>query len=305
MMKLLHFLVLLAAFFGSCTSSAPVSGSHAERVVSELHDPASRKVLVACHRGDWRNYPENSLAAIESVIRMGADIVEIDLALTADSVLVVCHDRTLNRTTTGRGLIAEIPYDSIRRCFLKSCHGVATSHRMPTLREALELCKDRIVVNIDKGYQYYDLVQVLSEELGVTGQLLIKGKSPVADVAAKFARYEHNMMYMPIIDILKPKGQALFAEYLGTNTVPLAYEVCWSEYTPEVEACMKQVLASGSKLWVNSLWPSLCGGLCDDAAFDGDPAAVYGQLVGMGATMIQTDRPELLISYLRSRGLHD
>ena len=305
MMKLLHFLVLLAAFFGSCTSSSPVSGSHAEQVVSELHDPASKKVLVACHRGDWRNYPENSLAAIESVIRMGADIVEIDLALTADSVLVVCHDRTLNRTTTGRGLIAEIPYDSIRRCFLKSGHGVATSHRMPTLREALELCKDRIVVNIDKGYQYYDLVQVLSEELGVTGQLLIKGKSPVADVAAKFARYEHNMMYMPIIDILKPKGQALFAEYLDTNTVPLAYEVCWSEYTPEVEACMKKVLASGSKLWVNSLWPSLCGGLCDDAAFDGDPAAVYGKLVDMGATLIQTDRPELLISYLRSRGPHD
>jgi len=262
-------------------------------------------VLVACHRGDWRNWPENSLAAIESVIGMGADIVEIDLALTSDSVLVVCHDRTLNRTTTGKGLIAEIPYDSVQRCFLKSGHGVATSHRMPTLREALELCKDRIVVNIDKGYQYYDLVQRLSEELGVTGQLLIKGKSPVADVAAKFSRYEHNMMYMPIIDILKPKGQALFAEYLDTNTVPLACEVCWSEYTPEVEACMRKVVAGGSKLWVNALWPSLCGGLCDDAAFEGDPAAVYGKLVDMGATMIQTDRPELLISYLRSRGLHD
>ena len=273
--------------------------------MAEIHNPSSRKVLVACHRGDWRNYPENSLAAIESVIGMGADIVEIDLALTSDSVLVVCHDRTLNRTTTGKGLIAEIPYDSVRRCFLKSGHGVATSHRMPTLREALELCKDRIVVNIDKGYQYYDLVQRLSEELGVTGQLLIKGKSPVADVAAKFSRYEHNMMYMPIIDILKPKGQALFAEYLDTNTVPLAYEICWDRPAPEVEACMRKVVAGGSKLWVNSLWPSLCGGLCDDAAFEGDPAAVYGKLVDMGATMIQTDRPELLISYLRSRGLHD
>ena len=42
-----------------------------------------------------------------------------------------------------------------------------------------------------------------------------------------------------------------------------------------------------------------------DGTFDGDPAAVYGKLVDMGATMIQTDRPELLISYLRSRGLHD
>ena len=273
--------------------------------MAEIHNPSSRKVLVACHRGDWRNYPENSLAAIESVIGMGADIVEIDLALTSDSVLVVCHDRTLNRTTTGKGLIAEIPYDSVQRCFLKSGHGVATSHRMPTLREALELCKDRIVVNIDKGYQYYDLVQNLSEELGVTGQLLIKGKSPVADVAAKFSRYEHNMMYMPIIDILKPKGQALFAEYREKGIVPLAYEICWDRPAPEVETCMREVVAGGSKLWVNSLWASLCGGLDDDRAFEGDPAAVYGKLVDMGATMIQTDRPELLISYLRSRGLHD
>ena len=110
---------------------------------------------------------------------------------------------------------------------------------------------------------------------------------------------------MPIIDILKPKGQALFAEYRDKGITPLAYEVCWSEYTPEVKECMDKVVAGGSKLWVNSLWASLCGGLDDDAAFGGDPAEVYGKLVDMGATMIQTDRPELLISYLRSRGLHN
>ena len=304
MKKLLILLSGLSLFCG-CTQTEPVSGTRAAAIVAEIHNPSSKNVVVACHRGDWRNWPENSLAAIESVIGMGADLVELDLALTSDSVLVVCHDRTLNRTTTGRGLIAEIPYDSVQRCFLKSGHGVATAHRMPTLREALEVCKDRIVVNIDKGYQYYDLVQALSEELGVTGQLLIKGKSPVEDVAAKFSSYEHNMMYMPIIDILKPKGQALFAEYRDKGITPLAYEVCWSEYTPEVEACMREVISGGSKLWVNSLWPTLNGGLCDDAAFEGDPAEVYGKLVDMGATMIQTDRPELLISYLRSRGLHD
>ena len=225
MKKLLILLSGLLLLQTSCSRPASAPASRAEGIVAEIHNPSSRKVLVACHRGDWRNYPENSLAAIESVIGMGADIVEIDLALTSDSVLVVCHDRTLNRTTTGKGLIAEIPYDSVQRCFLKSGHGVATSHRMPTLREALELCKDRIVVNIDKGYQYYDLVQRLSEELGVTGQLLIKGKSPVADVAAKFSRYEHNMMYMPIIDILKPKGQALFAEYREKGIVPLDFYI--------------------------------------------------------------------------------
>ena len=305
MKKLLILLSGLLLLQTSCSHSASVPGNHADWVVSELHDPSSDKVLVACHRGDWRNWPENSLAAIESVIGMGADIVELDLALTSDSVLVVCHDRTIDRTTSGKGRVCDITYDSIRRCVLKTGHGVKTTHRMPTLREALEVCKDRIVVNVDQGYEYYDLVLGVTEELGVTEQILIKGKRSTDVVAAKFSEHPRNMMYMPIIDILKPKGQALFAEYRDKGITPLAYEVCWSEYTPEVKECMDKVVARGSKLWVNSLWPTLNGGLCDDAAFEGDPAEVYGKLVDMGATMIQTDRPELLISYLRSRGLHD
>ena len=304
MKKLLILLSSLSLFCG-CTQTEPVSGTRAAAIVAEIHNPSSKNVVVACHRGDWRNWPENSLAAIESVIGMGADIMELDLKLTKDSVLVVCHDRTIDRTTSGKGRVCDITYDSIRRCVLKTGHGVKTTHRMPTLREALEVCKDRIVVNVDQGYEYYDLVLGVTEELGVTEQILIKGKRSTDVVAAKFSEHPRNMMYMPIIDILKPKGQALFAEYRDKGITPLAYEVCWSEYTPEVKECMDKVVASGSKLWVNSLWPTLNGGLCDDAAFEGDPAEVYGKLVDMGATMIQTDRPELLISYLRSRGLHD
>ena len=302
MKKLLTLLACLP-LLGACTQTAPVSGNRAEAIVAEIHNPHSKNVVVASHRGDWRNYPENSLDAIESVIGMGVDIMELDLKLTSDSVLVLCHDRTIDRTTSGKGRVCDITYDSIQRCVLKTGHGVKTTHKMPTLREALEVCKDRIVVNVDQGYEYYDLVLAITEELGVTDQILIKRSTDV--VAAKFAEHPRNMMYMPIIDILKPQGKALFDEYQQKGIVPLAYEVCWDKYTPEVKECMDKVVAGGSKLWVNSLWASLCGGLDDDAAFEGNAVEVYGKLVDMGATMIQTDRPELLISYLRSRGLHD
>ena len=304
----LLFLAAAALLGAACgeRAAAPQTLNRADAIVAEIHNPQSKKVLVATHRGDWRNYPENSIPAIESVIRMGADIMELDLKLTSDSVLVLCHDRTIDRTTSGRGRVCDITYDSIRRCKLRRAHNVITdSLRMPTLREALAVCKDRIVVNVDQGYEYYDLVLAVTEELGVTEQILIKGKRPTEVVAAKFAEHPRNMMYMPIIDILKPQGQQLFAEYQQKDITPLAYEVCWDRWTPEVGECMRQIVAGGSKLWVNSLWASLCGGLDDDRAFDGDPAEIYGELIGMGATMIQTDRPELLIRYLRSRGLHD
>ncbi len=280
--------------------------NRAERIVAEMHNPASKNVLVISHRGDWRNWPENSIPAIESIIEMGVDIMELDLKLTADSVLVLCHDHTINRTTTGKGKVCEITYDSIMKCSLKRQHNVKIDGmRMPTLREALEVCKDRIVVNIDQGYEYYDLALAITEELGVTDQVLIKGKRATDVVAAKFAEYPNNMMYMPIIDILKPQGKALMEEYKTKGIVPLAYEVCWNEYTPEVKECMDYVVANGSKLWVNSLWPSLCGGVDDDTAFVEGADKIYGQLLDMGATMIQTDRPELLLDYLRSKGLHD
>ena len=305
MKRLVSCILAIPALLWGCAgpkTAAPEYPTHAAKIVAEIHDPASKYVVVASHRGDWRNYPENSIPAIESVIRMGVDIMELDLKLTKDSVLVLCHDHTIDRTTTGRGRVCDITYDSIQRCFLRTAHGVRTPRKMPTLREALEVCKDRIVVNIDQGYEFYDMALKISEELGVTEQMLIKGKRPAEVVAAKFAAYPHNMMYMPVIDILKPQGRELFEEYRKSEKQPLAYEVCWDEYTPEVEACMKRIVDGGSKLWVNSLWPSLCGGLNDDRAFRGETEEVYGRLLDMGATIIQTDRPELLIRYLESKG---
>ena len=65
---------------------------------------------------------------------------------------------------------------------------------------------------------------------------------------------------------------------------------------------MRQVVAGGSTLWVKSLWDSICGGLSDDKAFTESPDEVYGRLLDMGASIIQTDRPELLIRYLEAQG---
>ena len=301
-MKKYQFLLLALAALVSA-ACGPKYANKAEKVVAELHNPNSKYVVVVAHRGDWRNYPENSIPAIESVIRMGVDIVELDLKMTSDSVLVLSHDGTCNRTTTGKGPISTMTLDSLKGFNLKYAHGVKSPHKMPTLKEALEVCKDRIVVNIDQGYQYYDQVIAITEELGVTDQILIKGKRMLADVNAKMAEYEHNMMYMPIIDILYPKGADLFNQYMEAGEVPLAYEVCFAELNDTVRDCCKKVIESGSKLWVNTLWASLNGGYDDNAAFEAkDPAEVYDVILDLGTSIIQTDRPEMLIKYLEKKG---
>ena len=317
-MKKLAFLAALLLTVSACTQ-APKYASRAEAILAQMHNPSSKYVVVAVHRGDWRNYPENSIPAIESVIRMGADIVEIDIHMTADSVLVLCHDRTVNRTTNfskvfrdqpGKSSrIADLTLDEIKSLCLKRAHGVEIDTlRMPTLEEALLCCKDRICVNIDKGYDYYDAVNQLTERLGVTDQVLIKGKKSIEDVAAHEAPYEHNVMYMPIVDIQKESGRKLFDSYMEQGVVPFAYEVCWQNNDDNAfpEVCAK-IREQGSKIWINTIWASLCGGNGndDDAAFEcKDPGEVYQQYMDQGVSLIQTDRPELLIGWLTKNGRH-
>ncbi|MGN0006729.1 MAG: glycerophosphodiester phosphodiesterase family protein [Alistipes sp.] len=285
--------------------------SRAERILRELRNPESEYVIVISHRGDWRNYPENSLEAIESAINMGVDIVEMDIHRTADGVLVLCHDKTINRTTNGKGKISEITYDSIRRCCLRSEHGVGMpKYRMPTLAEALDLCRNRVMINIDKGYDYYDQILPMLEERDMVEQVIIKDKKSPDKVAAKLAAHERNMIYMPIINYTAQrwdKHSELFEAYLASDIRPLAYEMCWDGTLKGHQKQFDRVLKSGARLWVNTLWDSLCGGekhgYEDDRAVK-NPDAVYGGVLKMGVTMIQTDRPALLIGYLDEKGRH-
>jgi len=280
-------------------------GNKALKVVETLHDPNSQYVVVVSHRGDWRNYPENSIPAIESVIRMGVDMMELDLKRTKDSVLVLCHDGTLDRTTTGHGLISDYTYEELLQFDLKRGHGIAIPGlKIPTLRQALEVCKDKITVNVDQGYEYYDQVLEIAEELGVTDQLLIKGGHLWPEVQQKLAEHEHNLMYMPVVTLDGSEwSHKLFESYITSEEPQMAYELCFNELNDEARETVNRVLESGSKVWVNTIWASLCGGYDDDRAYDsGDPASVYNPILNLGVSIIQTDRPEFLIRYLESIG---
>ena len=138
-------------------------------------------------------------------------------------------------------------------------------------------------------------------------QVLIKGKEEPAVVQAKLAGYKKNMMYMPIVDLHK-EGKVEFLQAHLDSFPCIAYELCWRPgYADKFEKAAKDIVKAKSKVWVNTLWASLCGGLDDDFAVESAENAekAYGYMVKHGATLIQTDRPALLINYLRSKGLHE
>ena len=241
---------------------------------------------------------------------MGVDMVEIDVQRTADGTLVCCHDRTVDRTTTGKGKISELTTDYIATLKLKEGDRV-TEHGMPTLAEALDLCRDRVLINIDKGYRYYDQILELLVERNMVKQVVIKDSKKPTTIAARFAKHSQNMLYMPIIKYNAKhweRHQPLFDSYINSDLDVIAYEICWDGTLKGERKIFNRVLAKGDRLWINTLWDSLCGGkehsFADDNALNGNEHKIYGKLLKYGATMIQTDRPELLLAYLTAKGRH-
>lgn len=300
---------ILCSIF-ALVAATTLAQSRAERILAQIRNPKSKYVVVIAHRSDWRHYPENSLAAMEGAIKMGVDMVEIDVQRTKDGVLVCCHDKSVDRTTTGKGNVKDLTADYISTLKLKTKDGV-TEYGMPTLAQALDLCRDRVLINIDKGINYYDQILQLLKERNMVEQVVIKSSKKPTTVAKYFAKHSQNMLYMPIINYREKNWERhspLFESYLASDVPTIAYEICWDGTLKGEQKVFKRVIKSGAKLWVNTLWDSLCGGkehsFADNNALNGNEDKIYGTLLKRGVTMIQTDRPQLLLDYLESKGRH-
>lgn len=260
------------------------------------------KVSVISHRGDWRNTPENSIRAIQNCIDLGVNMVEIDIKKTKDNELILLHDKTLDRTTTGKGLPQDYTLAEIKQMRLRNGAGVATSHQIPTLEEAMIVAKGKIWVNIDKGYDYFDLVEKVLEKTGTTQQVLIKAGLPYQKVVAENKAVLDKLFFMPIIDMANPDAMTMVEEYIK-NMQPKAFEVCFTQIDQALQNVLDRIQKSGSKVWINTLWPFLCAGLNDDRAVEENQQdSIWGKVIEMGASFIQTDRPKELVNYLRNQG---
>lgn len=122
-----------------------------------------RLALVSAHRGQKDpDAPENSLESFGNTVERGPIFIEIDIARSADGVLMLMHDQTLDRTTTGTGPLAAKTYRELRQIHLKDAKGEALDERIPTLEEALVWAKRRgavLQLDIKPGVPLADVVR--------------------------------------------------------------------------------------------------------------------------------------------------
>lgn len=324
--------LLLGGLIILCCISG-LARTRAEKIREDLLSRKPSKVFVASHRADWRNWPENSLPAINSAIEMGVDIVEVDLQLTKDSVLIIMHDPKVDRTTTGKGKISDLTYDEISQLRLKNGVSIYTRHKVPTLEEVLNLAKGRVMLNLDKADRYFDLVYDLAKKTGTERQIIMKGRKPAKEVKELYGDYLDEILYMPIVHLDDQKAyrkhydgkdhSAEAVEITPEKNVadraaakkeieehlevlnPCAFEILYATDENPMPYQLKQDLKGKSLIWYNCLWDTMAGGHDDDAAMV-DIKDGYGFLIDkLGAGIIQTDRPEKVIKYLKKRKLHD
>lgn len=260
-------------------------------------------VLVASHRGDWRNYADNSIEGIESCIAMGVDIVELDVSKTKDGHLILMHDKTVDRTTNGKGKVEDLTLEEIKALKLRNGLGRASEFKVPTLEEAMLVAKGKIKVNLDKADKYFADVYEVLEKTGTVEQTIIKSDKPYSELRAEHGEHLDKMIFMPVVNI-KEETTIAHLDSLLDQKYPYYEIVFKTEDKEKLHHIKDKLKETESVIWINSLWPSLCGGYSDDRALK-DADATWGYLVdSLGARILQTDRPTMMLEYLQKRGLH-
>ncbi|MBE2208499.1 MAG: glycerophosphodiester phosphodiesterase family protein [Saprospiraceae bacterium] len=119
---------------------------------------------ISAHRGgmNFAAYPENCLETFEHLLSQIPAIIELDVEMTADSVLIILHDNTLHRTTTGAGAVAAHTWEQVKDLKLKNRDGSVTDFSIPLLADALEWAARRgavFTIDVKRNVPFEKVIQ--------------------------------------------------------------------------------------------------------------------------------------------------
>lgn len=135
---------------------------------------------IVCHRGARLNAPENTFAAAEKALELGGAVIELDIRQSADGVLYVMHDETVDRTTNGSGKISQLNSQQIDQLDAGSWHDKQfTGQRVPRLEKYLSAFSDRAGFYLEIKKADCAMVAQLVTNLGIEDQCFTFSFDPV------------------------------------------------------------------------------------------------------------------------------
>lgn len=258
-------------------------------------------VKIASHRGKFSSSViENTSRAFLLAVLEGADMVEMDLALTRDGVLIGHHDKTMQRFLHVDQPVSDYTWEQICRMPLYNYFNEVNVVGLETFAHILQALKGKTILVLDRCWDYLDQVYDALKQADMIEQAVIKFQITNAD-ACRWASQHPDCVFIPmvrdvemlsVVEELRAKTQVA-----GIEVLPQAAE------DPIFSAQTAQWLKSrGLRIWCNSL--SFAKRLKFGAGFDdlrsmdlgGD--AGWGELLRRGVDIIQTDWPREVSLYL-------
>jgi len=304
-------LLLIAVAVAACGSPRPLTLDErpADRVAvptSSVHyrDYASSSALaaglrwrpgepvwVSAHRGGpGPGLPENAVPTFEYALNHAPALIETDVRRTADGVLVLMHDETLDRTTTGTGRVDAATFEQVRRLRLVTEAGIVTSFRVPTLAEALAWADGRAVLLLDvkPDVPYAELVAALRQA---------DATDRAAVITYSLADHERLFALAPDLVVSATAETLADVDALLAANVDVDRVIAWTGVGPPDPAVVQRLHAAGIRAQAGAF------GAIDGAALAATSPAPYGALLATGADVLSTDAVPLAALAARTANL--
>ncbi|MED5402209.1 MAG: glycerophosphodiester phosphodiesterase family protein, partial [Planctomycetota bacterium] len=204
---------------------------------------------ICAHRGASDTHPENTIKAFREAIRLGAQMIEFDVALSRDGQLVLMHDSTVDRTTNGKGPVSQLTLEELKKLdagTFKAKH--FGGEQVPTLDEALAMMPENIWLNVHLK-EVPGQAEKLAEQ--VTGRIVVHRRlhqaflacgaraaaaARRADARIKICNMERQANSRKYVDETIANKNA-FIQLLGGETVDPAHTRLLKQHRIRINYC--------------------------------------------------------------------
>lgn len=267
----------------------------------DLRQKAKENIIVVAHRGAaGGNIPCNTLAAYEIALKQGADMLEVDVSISADGKLFLFHPLMEYAHLDKPLLLRALPFALIKRLRYVNYDNTPTQFGIASFDDFLEQFKGRCYINIDKFWSNPEKIYEAVKRHGMTEQMLVKS-SPSKKVFDFMESFAPELPFMPVVK----ESCSCHEELMTRNINYIGIETCFKSDSAEVasDAFIEKIHGDGKLLWANAIIfnhrQQLAGGHSDDTALTVSEDLGWGYLADKGYDFIQTDWTGMLVEYLK------
>lgn len=272
----------------------------------DLRKTAKEKIIIVAHRGTCGgNIPCNTIVSYETALKQGADMIEIDVDMSADGELFIFHPGMEPAHLNMNCSIPNMTADEVRALRFVNQDNTPTQFGLNTLDEVLEQFKGRCYINCDKFWEHPKEIAQHIRDHGMMEQILVK-TSPKKEYFDIIEEYAPDVQYMVIV---KENAEEVHNELKRRNINYMGQELLFT--TDDSPMCSLEYLDKLRKdnilSWANAIVYSykavLAAGHSDDTALSESMDKGWGWLAKRGFDFIQTDWPIMLKNYLEENKL--